>query len=320
MEAGQLSSCLNWKCTGKDMCCIAIAFGFGFIAFFAIVSLHFFVTDTKLEIKIFFILLIHIFYLAASILWLIGTIKNKTYYLLAALVWFGISLNLTIGLVFYGIFLKTSPDSICYPYYLRDLQIFAATAFFVAFYFVIIMIYISMSRVNQTSAPKSFAYVTAWNFDWEVAGTAVGYMIIVLSIGQPSFFVFFNLFSETRTCVVVTVIFVFNLLMTIHWLYGIALRHTGFMFTAVVWYLLVLTLWLYVTIYTIYDRMSKGKALYQPRDHSLYAVTAIGIILYSIAVTSYESMKRENRRRIQEIQRFDQVFMLAPTDHKEFEV
>lgn len=47
--------------------------------------------------------------------------------MLAAIVWWGISLNLTIGLVFYGIFPKTSINFNDYPYYSRDLQIFAAT-------------------------------------------------------------------------------------------------------------------------------------------------------------------------------------------------
>lgn len=54
-----------------------------------------------------------------------------------------------------------------------------------------------------------------------------------------------------------------------------------------------------------------------PLVHSILAVV---IVLYSIAVMRYVSMKQKKRRQILEIQRFDQVFILAPVDYKTFEV
>lgn len=64
-----------------------------------------------------------------------------------------------------------------------------------------------MNKGIQKKTSERFGYVAAWDFDYEVIGTAIGWMVIVFSIGQPSFFVFFNSYSKTSICVVVTVIF-----------------------------------------------------------------------------------------------------------------
>lgn len=47
-------------------------------------------------------------------------------------------------------------------------------AFFVAFYFIILMSYISMNKGIQKKTSERFGYVAAWDFDYEVIGTAIG--------------------------------------------------------------------------------------------------------------------------------------------------
>ncbi|XP_055309866.1 uncharacterized protein LOC129573400 [Sitodiplosis mosellana] len=288
------------KISSKVIACLGIAFSFGLVAFFGFVFM-------TLGVRLIFAVLIFFSNLVAAFFWFNGLDANRTEFMMASIVCWGLQLELWTSYLFLIVlqnaFEKQYPGLIAVEG-TNDVVIYALTVFFFVVYLFIILNYVSIKAPLKRKNPPT-------NLGWKIAGVAAVWLLTAFSIAQSLLLRSSPIFQH-HDIWIKRLVFVLHLTAAITWACGAIKNKWKYLAASLICWFLPLAAFLCALSRELYNEYHTFDRIIVEYHIAVFEVTAIYMVIYVIAILSYCSMKRDFQ-----LQQANGLYIAAPTENRD---
>ncbi|XP_055306463.1 uncharacterized protein LOC129570772 [Sitodiplosis mosellana] len=297
MEQEQSHFLFGRKVTGQFAAFSAVIFSIALTAFIACIYVGF-------ELNLTLIIFVIVANVLVTFVWLLGIFKDKREFMLFSLIFWGALLDIWLGYIFL-ITIESIPygPDLYRKHTTAEIVIPSITVLFVLYYIWLMLIYKSMGKDIR----KIF------RMDWQMSGILYGGVMISLTLGQTLLFHLQRLQSDFYFYGTILYI-VFNSIAAISWLYAIAKKKQMFVLSALVCWLVPLSIWIGLVIYGITEKgFNPGN---RKNGHNIiYPVSIFTVIVYVAACYTFKSINSNES----ESDRFNIAYAPPPTARRKFD-